>query len=1170
MRLSKIKLAGFKSFVDPTTIQFPSNMTGIVGPNGCGKSNVIDAVRWVMGESSAKHLRGDSMTDVIFNGSSARKPVGSASIELVFDNADGAIGGQYAQYAEISVRRSLSRDGTSQYYLNNTRCRRKDITQVFLGTGLGPRSYAIIEQGMISRLIEAKPEDMRAFLEEAAGISRYKDRRRETENRIRHTRENLSRLEDLREEVEKQIRHLERQARTAARFKEMKQAERRLQAELLVLRMSELETREGRARTDLGQRETELQSALAEQRQVEAGIETLRARHAEEIEAVNAVQGRYYKIGAEIARLEQTIQHGKELRQRQQNELAQAEHGLRDMHHHIERDELQLEDLTKVLGELGPGLERAQLAESASADALRAAEDKMRAWQERWEAFTRDAGDTRRESEVERARIEQLEGQLHRIVTRRERIGEEQTALRSAMEASDLEDIAAAAQEQRDHERAAQAELDATLEELARVRERDRELGAGLDRQRQALQECRGQLGSLEALQEAALGQRSGQVVEWLSGRGLEAQPRLAQQLRVEPGWERAVETVLGAYLEAVCVDGLDGVTAALDSLTHGAVSFLESGIAGAGQTPSVGDNPLGARVRGPAAVSSLLAGVRTAESLAEALSVRHSLAGGESVITPDGIWLGTNWLRVSREEDPKAGVISREDDIRVLRGRIGELGESVDALGREHLDAQARQKALDARRDELQQRVNETHRQHASLNARLENIKSRLEQNRARLQKLADEGSEVGEQITELEERLRSSRQALEQALGRMSAQEDEREQHSAERERLQGELAGARERADDDRRAAQEIAIKVESRRSSMDSASVSIDRLREQLSRFSQRKDDLEQQLEEGIQPLQDAQESLSGLLEQRVSVETELGEARRAQQSSEASLREEQEKRLSRERAVESVRQGLDELKLSLREVTVRLQTIQEQFAETGFDASELKESLAEDAAIQPWEEELERLQARIQRLGPINLASIDELKEQSERKEYLDAQFTDLTDALTTLENAMRKIDRETRTRFKETFDKVNAGLKDLFPRLFGGGHAYLELGDEDLLHAGVAVMARPPGKRNSTIHLLSGGEKALTAVALVFAIFQLNPAPFCMLDEVDAPLDDANVSRYCDIVRQMSETVQFIFITHNKTTMEMSRQLTGVTMHEPGVSRLVAVDIDEAVQMAAV
>ncbi len=1063
MRLSKIKLAGFKSFVDPTTIQFPSNMTGIVGPNGCGKSNVIDAVRWVMGESSAKHLRGDSMTDVIFNGSSARKPVGSASIELIFDNSDGAIGGQYAQYAEISVRRTLSRDGTSQYYLNNTRCRRKDITQVFLGTGLGPRSYAIIEQGMISRLIEAKPEELRAFLEEAAGISKYKDRRRETENRIRHTRDNLSRLEDLRDEVEKQIRHLERQARTAERFKDMKQAERRLQAELLVLRMNELEAREVEARTALGQRETELQAALAEQRQVEAGIETLRARHAEEIDAVNAVQGRYYKIGAEIARLEQTIQHGKELRQRQQNELAQAEHGLRDMHHHIERDELQLEDLTKVLGELGPGLERAQLAEAASADGLGAAEERMRAWQERWETFTRDAGDTRRESEVERARIEQFEGQLHRIVARRERIGEEQTALRSAMEASDLEDLAAAAQEQRDHERAAQAELDATLEDLARIRERDQELGAELDRKRQVLQECRGQLGSLEALQEAALGQRTGQVVDWLSGRGLEAQPRLAQQLRVEAGWERAVETVLGAYLEAVCVDGLDGVTDALDSLTHGAVSFLESGIAGRAQAPEERHNALGARVSGPVEAASLLAGVQTAASLADALSVRHSLAAGESVITRDGIWLGPNWLRVSREEDPKAGVIAREEEIRVIRERIAALGETVDGLGREHQEAQERQSMLDARRDELQQRVNETHREHASLNARLDNLKSRLEQNQVRLQKLADEGSEVGEQIAELEDKLRGSRQALEQALGRMGAQEDEREGLNAERERLQAELAGARERADEDRRAAQEIAIKVESRRSSMDSASVSIDRLREQLARFSQRKEDLEQQLEDGIQPLQDAQENLSGLLDQRVAVETELGEARRAQQGSETALREEQEKRLSRERAVETVRQGLDELKLGLREVSVRLQTVQEQFSETGFVAGELNEALAEDAAIGTWEEELERLQARIQRLGPINLASIDELKEQSERKEYLDAQFTDLTDALSTLENAMRKIDRETRTRFKETFDKVNAGLKDLFPRLFGGGHAYLELGDEDLLHAGVTVMARPPG-----------------------------------------------------------------------------------------------------------
>jgi chromosome segregation protein len=735
------------------------------------------------------------------------------------------------------------------------------------------------------------------------------------------------------------------------------------------------------------------------------------------------------------------------------------------------------------------------------------------------------------------------------------------------MEAKDLEDLAAAAEEQRDRERKAQADLEATLAELSQVRERDRELGAELDRERQALQECRGQLGSLEALQEAALGQGAGQVVEWLAGRGLEGHPRLAQQLRVEAGWERAVETVLGAYLEAVCVDGLDGVTGALDSLTHGAVTFLESRTLD--PVPREGEYLL-AKVTGPGSAGSLLAGVRTANSLGEALAIRHRLAAGESVITREGIWLGPNWLRVSREADPKSGVLAREDEIRVLRDRIGTLSGRVDDLGREHLEARERQKTLDARRDELQQEANATHRQHANLNAQLENLKARLEQNQARLQKLADEGAEVAEQIGDLEDKLRRSRQALEQALSLMGAHEDRRTGLVEEREQLEVAVTKARERADADRLAAQEIAIKVESRRSSMDSASVSIDRLREQLTLFSRRKDDLEQQLEDGVQPLQEAQESLSGLLDQRVAVETELGEARRAQQASETRLREEQEKRVAKERAVEAVRQGLDELKLGLRETSVRLQTIQEQFAETGFEVSNLREELDADAAIGPWEEELERLQSRIQRLGPINLASIDELKEQSERKEYLDAQFADLTDALTTLENAMRKIDRETRTRFKETFDKVNAGLKDLFPRLFGGGHAYLELGDEDLLHAGVTVMARPPGKRNSTIHLLSGGEKALTAVALVFSIFQLNPAPFCMLDEVDAPLDDANVGRYCDIVRQMSDHVQFIFITHNKTTMEMSRQLTGVTMNEPGVSRLVAVDVDEAVQMAAV
>jgi chromosome segregation protein len=481
MRLSKIKLAGFKSFVDPTTIRFPSNLIGVVGPNGCGKSNVIDAVRWVMGESSAKHLRGDSMTDVIFNGSSARKPVGTASIELVFDNSDGSAGGQYASFAELSARRVLSRDGTSNYFLNGARCRRKDITGLFLGTGLGPRSYAIIEQGMISRLIEAKPEELRMYLEEAAGISKYKDRRRETETRIRHTRENLDRLNDLRDEVEKQIRHLQRQARTAERYREMKAEERRLEAELLALRLAVLEAEEGTHKTALGEQETGLQAAVAELRRVEAELESARERHREDSEALNTVQGNYYRIGAEIARLEQAIQHARELRQRQAQELEQADQGIRDIRHHLERDTELLAELNQALGTLGPELDAARNAEASSAEALRIAEQAMQDWQSGWESFNREASDARETVEVERARIEQLDGQIARLAERRKRLEEERVRLVAEAGSEDLDTLVLELDRARELEQETQARDVAVRDEIVALRDEDRQLVAQLD-----------------------------------------------------------------------------------------------------------------------------------------------------------------------------------------------------------------------------------------------------------------------------------------------------------------------------------------------------------------------------------------------------------------------------------------------------------------------------------------------------------------------------------------------------------------------------------------------------------------------------------------------------------------------------------------------------------------
>jgi chromosome segregation protein len=790
----------------------------------------------------------------------------------------------------------------------------------------------------------------------------------------------------------------------------------------------------------------------------------------------------------------------------------------------------------------------------------------MQDWQSGWESFNREASDARETVEVERARIEQLDGQIARLAERRKRLEEERVRLVTEAGSEDLDTLVLELQRARELEQETQARDVAVRDEIVSLREEDRQLVAQLDEGRSALQTLRGTLASLEALQEAALGRRGSQVTEWLSGQGLAERPRLAERLSVEPGWERAVETVLGDYLEAVCVEGLDDVATALDGLTHGAASFLEIAASGA---PPADPAMLAHRVTGAPGAVGLLRGVHAVEDLAAALAKRKTLGDGESVITRDGIWLGPNWLRVNRAEDPRSGVLAREQEIRELRASIGGAAYEVEELAARHEEIRARLAMLEASRDEARQQAAEAHRTAAGLEASLQTARARLEQSTQRLQGLEREIGEIEAHLGEADGAIRQSRGRLQEGIDLMGGFEGRRQGLEAERERLQGAMQAARETARADRAVAQEIAIRVESRRSSLDSAGLSMQRFQEQMARFSGRKQELERQLESAVAPLAERQQALEGLLAQRVEVDAQLAAARRTVQAQEAELRELQEQCASRGQTVEAVRQDLESLRLAAREVSVRLQTALEQFAISGFELDALRAEMPEDAEANSWEERLAQLAGRIERLGPINLASIDELKEQTERKGYLDAQLADLNDALNTLENAIRRIDRETRTRFKETFDRVNVGMQELFPKLFGGGHAYLELESDDLLEAGVAVMARPPGKRISTIQLMSGGEKALTAVALVFAIFQLNPAPFCMLDEVDAPLDDANVGRFCDIVRTMSETVQFIIITHNKTTMELVNQLTGVTMHEPGVSRLVAVDIDEAVQMVA-
>jgi chromosome segregation protein len=1172
MRLNKVRLAGFKSFVDPTSVHLPGNLIGVVGPNGCGKSNIIDAVRWVMGELSARHLRGDSMSDVVFNGSSARKPVGTAAVELVFDNGDGKIGGAYAGYSEISLKRTVSRDGTSAYFINGGRCRRKDITQLFLGTGLGSRSYAIIEQGMISRVIEARHDDMRLFIEEAAGVSLYKERRRETEMRMADTRENLARLQDLRDEIDKQIRHLQRQANIARRYQDLKTQERTLTAELLALRLRELDS--GAAVQEGAVRECELdmQQALADQRSAEAAIEKQREFHTELGAIAAGVQGRYYELGAEVTRTEENIRYTRELRERARGDLSQVSASLESIAQQIARDEEQLATLHTEIAELEPLVEVRRASEQQAASALAQAESELAGWQQHWESFNRELGAAGQSAQVESARIEQLESQRHRLQAQADRLSLELDALSSQHADAPIDgltELEAAARAVAD---TLARDLAAALAQVQQLRNAQHSVDDELEASRQQRERARAELMSLEALQQAALREKNARAGAWLSTLADAAsQPRLAQTLEVAAGWERAVETVLGDYLEAVGVAALEQLEATLPGLDGGSVTFFEQAAGtGGGDTAAGPAGTLAAQVHGPQAVRSLLESVRTATSLAAALRQRAQLAAGESLITGAGEWVGRDWLRVNRGGDVHAGVLEREYRLKALRELSVTAEERVRRLEQDIGSLRTQVSAAEQQRDATQARIQGVHREHAELRGRLEALKARLDEAALRRTRIEAEQAEVALDMSRAQDglaRARGAHDAAMETLARLDAQQLELE---SERELRRETAALARERAQAAQRELHDSLIRLESRRSAQGSMAGALTRLLDQRAALHGQAQSLERTLADGDAPVAELELRLQDHLTRRLEVEAELASARRQLEDCDTELRALEQRRLSAEQRVTSAREAMEQARLAAQESRVRRESLFEQFAATQCELGAVLQQMNPEADIRLWDARLAELRADLEKLGQVNLTAIDELAEQTERKNYLDRQFTDVSDALGTLDQAMHRMDRETRSRFEDTFNRINVGLQEKFPRLFGGGHAYLELVGDDPLSAGVAVMARPPGKRNSTIAQLSGGEKALTAVALVFSIFDLNPAPFCLLDEVDASLDEHNVGRYCDIVREMSSRVQFIFITHNKVTMELASQLIGVTMNEPGVSRLVAVDIDEAMKLAAV
>lgn len=1149
MRLKQIKLAGFKSFVDLTTVPFPAAMTAVVGPNGCGKSNVIDAVRWVLGESSAKNLRGDAMTDVIFNGSAQRKPVAQASVELVFENTQGRLAGQLADRSEIAIKRLVTRDAQSSYFLNGSKCRRRDITDIFLGTGLGPRSYAIIEQGMISRLIESKPQELRVFIEEAAGISKYKERRKETENRIKHTRDNLDRLADVREELGKNIEKLKRQAATAQRYKELKAQERRLRAEVTTIKWLGFNQQLTQLEQQLREQEAELEKYHAAQSGDQRVLLELKAQAADARSDQEKRQQHFYQLGASISRLEQQIVNQRQQQQILQSQLQQKQHSLQEFTRHQQADLQQLAELNAQLAELEPdtALQAEQVAELMLL--LQEASDAERQQQQQFELWQQS-------TYRQREQVQQVKLQLQHLQQQQQQLAEQQQRQAQQLAQLDETNLTATLSELTSE----QASLVNKLQQVQVKWQQHQEMlqHAGLEHAKalQTLQQLQNQQ-QVSILEQTRLVQLQAALPS--------TEQHLLQQLDIEPGWALAVAFALGNLKHAQVLPQLPSNMDAQIGQSYLATHWSEHS---ARETMNMSDDrrTLASVVRqGPYPES--FRHILLADNFAEATMMQPALHAGQSVICPEGIWLGANWGLLP-DADAADSALLRQERLNTLNQQLAQLDVSLrQAAGVEVAAMQHYQ--------QQQQLAAELSQQQDDYKQQLQQLHTTIQLKQLALTQVQQQRLQLQQSIAELsmQQQLLVARYD-EQQLLQESAEQIYQTQLN-EQQQLQQQLTEARQREEQLRVQSAEqqqrlVQLQMQSQLCQRQQQS-----LQQNLARTASQQQLLEEQIAElqhqlfaEDDPTVVLQEQLQESLLLREDAEAVLAEATNVLNSLELQIRALEQGQSGIVQRLSEQQKKLESLRLDAEGFRIRANNMLELLREQQVSMKEVLAQLPANADEQSWQQQLDKTLDAVSRLGAINLAAIDEYEQQAVRKQYLDDQHQDLVSALDTLETAMRKIDRETKQRFKSTFDDINAGLQQLFPKVFGGGSAYLDLTGEDLLETGVSIMARPPGKKNSTIHLLSGGEKALTALSLVFSIFRLNPAPFCMLDEVDAPLDDANVGRFCNLVREMSETVQFIYISHNKIAMEMASQLMGVTMQEPGVSRVVAVDVDDAVKLA--
>jgi chromosome segregation protein len=1164
-------LSGFKSFVDPTNFQVPGQLVGVVGPNGCGKSNIIDAVRWVLGESKASELRGESMQDVIFNGSTHRKPAGRASVELVFDNNAGKAAGQWGQYAEIAVKRTLTRDGTSTYYINGQPVRRRDIQDIFLGTGLGPRAYAIIGQGMISRIIESRPEELRVFLEEAAGVSKYKERRRETENRLHDTRENLLRVDDILRELNANLEKLEAQAVVANKFHALQADQDEKQKLLWLLRKNEAQSEQSRYFREMEQAQTDLEEQTAKLRHVELSLEQMRQAHFAVGDRLHTAQGQLYQTNAEIGSLEAQIKFVIESRSRLQSQLAtltaQRDHWqaqAREAQEQIEEAEFRLE-------ELAARVEQSQIAAEQKNEQLPALDAAWRESQRKATESRAKIMQAQQQLELESAHQRNASNILSGLLTRRERLQQEKNGL-NLPDSSHLANLKMQLEEKQQALEEQGYYLEEALERQPQIEEERRAAQAQVNAETAANAQLEARLNALRQMQERV--QTQGKVQPWLERHELAGLPRLWQKLQVEQGWETAMESVLRERTGALQLSNIEWAKAFFSDAPPAKLAlFAPLTVAPptstldetAGLVPFINLLKLNdPGLRG--LLQDWLHNVFSADDAIDALRQREKLPAGGCFVTREGHLITRSSVRFYAADSEQEGMLGRQQEI----DNIGKQLRAQQLLADE---ARARAVRADAAVAEMTRRLADVRQRIQGLTqsvhtlqidvVKLSEVEARFNQ---RSTQIATDLAEIAAQEAEQMQVKLESEEKFEQLDMRLGELQGEHEDGQQDFQRKEQMLADAREQLRELERAAQEAQFAEKSQRSK-------IEELRRNIATATSQAAQVTASLEAGQNELASlesgaANDGLQDLLERRTGQERALADARHELDQITQQLRSAEDARTQAERSLQPQRDKIMEMQLKEQAARLNQEQFAQQLAEVAADEAALAEKLNPDMRPSYLQGEVTRLGNAIAALGAVNLAALDELAQASERKNFLDSQNADLLEAITTLEDAIMKIDKETRDLLQDTFDNVNRHFSELFPILFGGGQARLTMTGDEILDSGVQVMAQPPGKKNATIHLLSGGEKALTATALVFSMFRLNPAPFCLLDEVDAPLDDSNTERFCRMVKRMSDQTQFLFISHNKIAMEMANQLIGVTMQEQGVSRIVAVDMESAAHFA--